>query len=382
MAYLLVPIIALFPGLHPIAQESHTFVPKTLGPYNKGDQITIAPHAGILARIEGSPGERYVVHGKKRLGPFSDVANLTLSYAGDHVAFAAKTKDSYLLGHDDRNYAPGPHERLSTRFRLSPDGTQLLYGLLSNDDSVRLMVGTQEIAKGRELRGWSFLRNAQVAYSRREDTGVRVVAGPWTSELFDDVSGLNTWGDGTKLSYSAFLRGAGLIFAAGDPIRVKARVVDYALDEEGRAAAYVLHNGAQAFEVVARGKSFPTKKQPEFLKVSANGQSFACVFVHPDGYQVGWDGSLGKVYEAIGPPVLSKDGQSLAYWAREEDESILVVGKQEFARYKDFGAPTSATIDWDRGFGPFLSAGSSRVAYAAPSGNELHWIVAIIERAK
>ncbi|MFZ3149463.1 MAG: HEAT repeat domain-containing protein [Methanothrix sp.] len=268
-----------------------------------------------IAVVDGFEGQKY-----------DEIYKIVFSQDGERYAYMADKGDRVVVVVDGKE--EGPYDSTSGDPSISSSGQHVLYTIAKEGKNYVVVDGVVQ-----------------------EQVGYNPVVSP----------------DGSRWAYS---RSASYV---GDPcyIVLDGEVMDLGKDNrvsqmvfspDGKRFAYdlVLGGGAYGNHVVVadgvRGKEYPFPGVGKIVFCSDGSRAAYWAKAEDEGFMMVLDGVEGRIYDEIGDPVFSPDGDHLAYAAKDKDGKFAVLDGEEDTRHKDI---------WGLTFGM-----DGRLAYVAKDSRE------------
>jgi len=333
-----------------------------------------------------------LVDGRRRSGHRAIAAwTIAASEDGEHIAYAARRGESWVVVHDGRPGQPwdgvgeialGPAGHLAHaaesegRWRVVVDGRPgppfeaILAGTLrlvaAPGGGVRAVYaarsrrGVHVVVDGEVGPAWSGVGQlavsadgAAVAYAARRGRRAHVVVGGAIGPPADAIARLTLAPRGGQVAYAARSGSAWRVIAGGEESGPYDEVRAIAFSPDGARVAWIARAGYS--DLVVEGgalvESAPAIRG-DSLAFAAGGELVYAVRERGGGERVVRGGEAGPRYDEVGPVAVSPDGRRVGYPARRGGTWVVAVDGEEL--------PGGAWVST-----PVFSPDGRRVAYLA-----------------
>jgi len=311
-------------------------------------------HLAFGAKVKDS---WLIVHDRRKGKPFKSVGGPVLTHDGQHLAYAAKVEDGWCVVRDG---AEGKTYKKVGPPVFSADGAHLAHAA---------QLGEREliVVDGVEAKSYD---NLDIPHSLPPPTWGLPVAFSLASSLGiarlhafrNMVAAFPAFGADGRLCYPAERDGKWFVVVDGQEGEPFEKVSSLTLSPDGKHVAYAGRVGDQ-WTVVLDGRRVGAHMAVSSLALSRDGNRLAYAAQAGDDWKMVIDGKAQAAYKDLGPPVFSPDGTRVAYRAKTGDGWVVVVDGKAQQPCKDLRDPA-------------FSPDGSTVAYAASRGGD-RWAVVL-----
>lgn len=130
-----------------------------MGPYTDVDDVIFSPSQDKIAYIAKAGREHYVFLGGEKIGPYDDVDYLTFSPDGQRMAYIAKIgRDHYVFLDSEKM---GPYEGVENLV-FSPNGKKIAYVIKMNKKQRYVVLGKEKLGPYNDVDRLVFSSNGDL----------------------------------------------------------------------------------------------------------------------------------------------------------------------------------------------------------------------------
>lgn len=342
-------------------------------------------HVAYGAR--SSDSWRMVVDGTE-YGPYENVGPPVFSPDGQHIAYEAQKNGAWHMVVDHTHLSPASAPFFEKPF-FSADSTRIAY-VINGDDSGKMRLVDSDLTFSKQtVRPYEFVYVFQNP-DKTHVAGVVKVSGAklqvisaalgqggnvTESGLYDDIRNVTFAEHGSTLSFAATRGNANMLVLNDKEERFPDAAVlgMTVIHPDSKGASLIMADKEGAFvRHCFSGSSAPVQHYPDAngLVYSADGSKFAFAASNGKGWGIVVNGKEGPAtYDTIVSLQFSPDGTKTVFRARRGGKRFVVVAD----------ALTGATIrehqSYERVFEPVFTADGASVAYGVVEGKDLWWKV-------